>query len=186
MSTFTLPFPEYDIANILQDEFPKKDMFSIAIPLSRQQKFYDLLLVKGDTKKSVTIQVKSSRTYIGKKENEFGFASWLNWFDISENYSDFYFIYMTYPLFDTKTLKTRAKWSRKVLVFNREEMAKILDNVKTKSGTREKFFGFDFSSTTTEICGSRGFSHWSNFEKDFSKNLLEKKIGEIKKCFLEN
>ncbi|MEZ4200803.1 MAG: hypothetical protein R3B69_04485 [Candidatus Paceibacterota bacterium] len=47
MSTFTIPFPEYDIADILQKQFPKKENFSVAIPLSRQQKFYDLLLVKG-------------------------------------------------------------------------------------------------------------------------------------------
>ena len=91
MSTFTIPFPEYDIANILQKEFPKKDNFSVAIPLSRQQKFYDLLLINGESKKSVTIQVKSSRTYLGSEKSEYQYYSWLNYFDIKDNYSDFYF-----------------------------------------------------------------------------------------------
>ena len=69
MSTFTIPFPEYDIADILQRKFPKKENFSVSIPLSRQQKFYDLLLVNGKNKKILTIQVKSSRTFFFESKN---------------------------------------------------------------------------------------------------------------------
>jgi hypothetical protein len=180
MSTFTIPFPEYDIAEILQREFPKKDNFSVAIPLSRQQKFYDLLLVKGASKRSVTIQVKSSRTYLANKKAEHQFFSWLNHFDIKDNYSDFYFIYMTYPLFD-ENFKPQAKWSRKILVFNQKEMVKILDNVKTKAGKPERFFSFGFDANNDRITGQRGFSHLP--KKDYSANLLENKIAEIKKKF---
>ena len=180
MSTFTLPFPEYDIANILQKEFSKKDNFSVAIPTSRQQKFYDLLLVKGGSKRAVTIQVKSSRTYLSDKENEHQFFSWLNHFDIKDNYSDFYFIYMTFPLFD-EHFKPKAKWERKILVFNQKEMVEILDNVKTKGGKQDRFFSFGFDASGEVISGARGISHMP--KRNFAKDLLENKLSEIKKMF---
>ena len=178
MSTFTIPFPEYDIANILQKEFPKKENFSVAIPLSRQQKFYDLLLVNGESKKSVTIQVKSSRTWPGSEKDEYQFYSWLNYFDIKDNYSDFYFVYMTFPVFD-KNLRPGAKWDRKIVVFNQMEMVKLLGSVKTKAGKQERFFSFGFNVADKKIVGARGFSHLN--EQEFSGNLLENKLGEIKK-----
>lgn len=177
MSTFTIPFPEYDIANILQKEFPKKDNFSVAIPLSRQQKFYDLLLVNGATKKSVTIQVKSSRTWPGAKKEAYQFYSWLNYFDIKDNYSDFYFVYMTYPTFD-KNFRPGARWDRKILVFNQQEMVSLLGSVKTKAGKQERFFSFGFNPTDDQIYGARGFGHLD--PQEFSANLLANKIEEIK------
>ncbi len=182
MSTFTIPFPEYDIANTLQKEFPKKDNFSVAIPLSRQQKFYDLLLINGATKKSVTIQVKSSRTWPGqpKKKEGFQFYSWLNYFDVRDNYSDFYFVYMTFPVMD-KNFRPSAKWDRKILVFNQREMVNILSMVKTKAGKQERFFSFAFNVDDGEICGARGFRHLGLGTQEFSKNLLENKLAEIKK-----
>jgi len=182
MSTFTIPFPEYDIADILIKEFHKKDNFSVAIPFSRQQKFYDLLLLNGKTKKHIAIQVKSSRTYIGGEKDEYQYYSWLNHFDIKDNYSDYYFIYMTYPLLDKETFKPRAKWERKILVFNNSEMIEILKNVKTKSGKQEHFFSFAFNVTDNKIDGARGFANMS--KRDFSKNLLEYKLEEIKKSLV--
>lgn len=178
MSTFTIPFPEYDIANILQKEFSKKNNFSVAIPFSRQQKFYDLLLINGESKKSVTIQVKSSRTWPGKEKEEYQFYSWLNYFDIKNNYSDFYLIYMTYPVFD-KNFRPGAKWNRKILVFNQKEMAELLNSVKTKTGKQERFFSFGFNISDNKIYGARGFAHLE--KQEFSKNLLENKLNEIRK-----
>lgn len=180
MSTFSIPFPEYDIADLLQKTFPKKENFSVAIPLSRQQKFYDLLLVKGESKRSVTIQVKSSRTWLANQKSEFQFASWLNYFDIKDNYSDFYFIYMTFPLFD-EHFKPRAKWDRKILVFNQKEMVKLLGSVKTKAGKQEKFFSFSFNGNDDRVVGTRGFQHMR--PQDFSKNLFENKVEEIRRKF---
>lgn len=178
MSAFTIPFPEHDIANILQKDFPKKKNFSVAIPLSRQQKFYDLLLINGETKKSVTIQVKSSRGYLGNKKSEHQYACWLNHFDIKDNYSDFYFIYMTYPVFDSK-FRPGAKWDRKILVFTRKEMTSLLRKVKTKAGKQERFFSFGFNATDQKISGQRGFFHWKN--REFHENLYRNKLPEIQR-----
>jgi len=177
MSTFTIQYPEYHIAKILEKEFSQKENFSVAIPISRQQKFYDLLLINGASKKSVTIQVKSSRTYPGKKNQGHQLDSFLNFFDIKNNYSDFYFVYMTYPLLN-ENFNPRAKWEKKILVFNQMEMAKLLGSVKTKAGKQELFFSFGFNVTDSKIFGSRGFSHLG--EQEFSQNLLDNKLNEIR------
>ncbi len=177
MSTFTIPFPEYDIAIELQKAFPKKNDFSVAIPFSRQQKFYDLLLINGKSKKSVTIQVKSSRTYFRSEKSEYQYGSFLNYFDIKDNYSDFYFVYLPYPLFD-KNFGPRAKWDRKILVFTQKEMVVLLGNVKTKAGKQERFFSFGFNATDGMIYGGRGFKHLDKLE--FSDNLLVNKVDEIR------
>lgn len=178
MSTFTIPFPEYDIADILQKKFLKKDSFSVAVPFSRQQKFYDLVLLNGEKKKSITIQVKSSRTYLGKEKDDHQYYSWLNYFEIKDNYSDFYFIYMTYPSFD-KNFTPRAKWEVKILVFNQKEMVSLLSKVKTKAGKQEHFFSFGFDAQSDNVHGARGFTHLK--KQEFSKNILEKKFTEISK-----
>jgi len=175
---FTIPFPEYDIADRLQKEFLKKHNFSIAIPFSCQQKYYDLLLFNGDTRKSVTIQVKSSRTYVKHLEkSEYNYDSLLGHFDITDNYSDFYFVYMIYPELDDD-FHPRATWERKILVFNKPEMEELLGNVQTKSGKQERFFSFGFNRTGDEIYGVRGFKHRDN--REYTANLLDKKIAEVR------
>ncbi len=62
-SIFTLPYPEYVIASLLQKHLKKKQGYSVQIPLSRQQKGIDLLVYNQKTKKAVSIQVKSSRSW---------------------------------------------------------------------------------------------------------------------------
>ena len=182
MSNFSIPFPEYDIADILQKEFPKKENFSVSIPFSRQQKFYDLLLIKGGIKHYIAIQVKSSRTWHSRGKTEpLEYYSLFNSFDIKENYSDYYFIYMTYPVL-SKAFNPSAKWDKKILVFNYKEMLEILDNVKTVKGTRENRFSFGFNVLSNNtIEGARGFLYFK--DKDFSKYLLDNKLKEIRDSF---
>ncbi|MEK9161547.1 MAG: hypothetical protein AAB822_02210 [Patescibacteria group bacterium] len=179
-----MPFPEYDIANILQKNFPKKKNFSVSIPLSRQQKFYDLLLINCKNKKVLTIQVKSSRTFLyeGKKtknENIFDKYEYNGWFlnlDIKSNYSDYYFFYMPYPVHD-KNFRPRARWDRKILVFNKKEMVNILSKVKTKSGNKGHSFWFLLNSFDNKI----GFSGGSIRFNGLRKHLLENKLKEMKR-----
>jgi hypothetical protein len=179
MSTFTIPYPEYDIALSLQKQFQKKNNFSVAVPFSRQQKYYDLILLNGDNRRSVTIQVKSSRTWIKRSEQiEYQYESLLNYFDIKDNYSDFYFVYMTYPLLNENS-GPGAKWDRKILVFNDTEMGDLLGNVKTKSGKQDRFFSFGFNALNDVIYGARGLKHLN--KKDYSVNLLDNKLDEIRR-----
>lgn len=182
MSTFTIPFPEYDIADILQRKFPKKENFSVSIPLSRQQKFYDLLLVNGKNKKIITIQIKSSRGfYHGSKKtkntnifDKYEYNGWFHYFDIKDNYSDYYFFYITYPILD-KSFRPRARWDRKILVFNRKEMINILNKVKTRLGNKGHFFWFLFNSFDNKIGFFGGHIHSNGLQK----NLLENKLRTI-------
>jgi hypothetical protein len=175
---FTIQFPEYDIADILQKHLPKKDHFSVAIPVSRQQKFYDLLLVNGKSRKSLTIQVKSSRVYLGRESDDYQYYSWHKCFDITDNYSDFYFLYIIYPLIDKKTFRPRAKWRKKILVFSAKEMRTLLRNLKTEKGKPERwFFSFCFNSTSDKIDGGRGFNYAG---KSFSQHLLANQLGNLK------
>jgi len=44
MNYFSIDYPEYHIAGLLQKDFKKQNNFSVNIPMSRQQKHYDLFL----------------------------------------------------------------------------------------------------------------------------------------------
>ena len=188
MSTpiFTLPFPEYDIANILERNFTKKKNFSVSIPLSRQQKFYDLLLINGKKKRVLTIQIKSSRTFLfhssKKRKNEnifdkYEYNGFFPYFDIKNNYSDYYFFHMLYPIHD-KNFRPRARWGRRILVFNKGEMVTILKKVKTKKGKQGKFFWFLLNSLNKKIGFYGGYIEKENM---YQENLLENKLKEMKR-----
>jgi len=61
-SIFTLPYSKYKVAEELQKKLPKKDGYSVLIPISRQQKGFDLMLFNYKTSKHITIQIKASRS----------------------------------------------------------------------------------------------------------------------------
>jgi hypothetical protein len=177
MNTFSIEYPEYHIAGLLQDHFTKTNNYSVSIPLSRQQKYYDLLLFNANNKKCLAIQVKSSRTYFRTettdKQDEYFYYSWLNNFK-PNIYSDFYFIFFSYPLFDTHTFKPKTALGIKVLVFDTKEMLDLLSNIKTtKSGNPDMFFGFGFNMDNERIFGTRGFSN--NPKQEFTSNLFHNK-----------
>lgn len=58
---FTLPWTEFSMANALSKSFKKKDGYSLLVPLSREEKGIDLVLLRKDSNgksKAVTLQVK--------------------------------------------------------------------------------------------------------------------------------
>jgi hypothetical protein len=64
---FTLQWPEFVIAQRLQTLLPRKDGYSVLVPLSRQEKGIDLAVLHRTgtgTSVTTTIQVKASRTYL--------------------------------------------------------------------------------------------------------------------------
>jgi len=110
MNQFSIEYPEYHIAKLLQKEFPKKNNYSVSIPLSRQQKYYDLLLYNTNNRKCLTIQVKSSRTYIKEKspKHRFNYYAWLNNFKKTNPFTDYYFL-LFHIRFLTKTHLVREQ-----------------------------------------------------------------------------
>ena len=188
MNQFSLEYPEYHIANLLQKEFSKTENFSLSIPLSRQQKYFDLLLHNSNNRKSATIQVKSSRTYIHsetkkKKQDDYHYNAWLNNFKTVNSHTDFYFFFISFPLFDSKTFRPKTGFGVKLLVFENSEMKSLFSNIrKTKNGNPDFFFGFGFNINEEKILGTRGFIQTP--KKEFKNNLFEHKIASIKKLIV--
>ncbi len=185
MNKFSVEYPEYHIAGLLQKDFSKGNNFSVSIPLSRQQKYYDLLLHNANNRKCLTVQVKSSRTYVHTETDEkaltaYNYYSWLNNFQTVNSYTDFYFIFISFPLFDSTTFRPKTALGIKILVFDNSEMTSLLSNVKTKKGTTDRFFGFGFNIDDQRIFGTRGFLQ--NPRQEFTNNLYENKMSIIRQA----
>ena len=188
MNKFSIDYPEYHIAGHLQTDFSKTSNYSISIPLSRQQKYYDLLLHNGNNRKCLALQVKSSRTYVNTEINEtnltdYNYYAWLNNFQNTNQFTDFYFIFISYPLFDTMTFRPKAASGVKILVFDNNEMTNLLANIKlTRSGNSDKFFGFGFNMDDNRIWGTRGFNQ--NPRQEFTSNLYKNKVADLRQALV--
>lgn len=185
---FTLPYPEYIVASQLQKLLKKKEGYSVQIPLSRQQKGIDLLVYSSQSRKAASIQVKSSRAYIGKapkrkgKKEKFDNALWFRNFNYEKGIADFYMLFGLYRKSDIinkrldKSKKTRKWWDYKILIFTDKEMGKFLESLLTRRGEKESFFSFGFNDGSDEIFAVRGFRS----PKSRKKDLIGNKIGAIK------
>ena len=185
---FTLPYPEYVVATYLQKLLKKKEGYSVQIPLSRQQKGIDLLVYSLQSRKSASIQVKSSRAYIGKapkrksKKERYNNALWFRTFDYERGIADFYILFGLYPKSDIinkrldKSKKTRKWWDYKILIFKDREMGNFLRSLSTKHGKKEAFFSFGFNNGSKEIFAVRGFKR----PKRCKEYLIENNIASIK------
>jgi len=186
---FTLPYPEYVTASLLQKRLKKKEGYSVQIPLSRQQKGLDLLVYNQKTKKAISIQVKSSRSWQGKpakRKNvqKFQHGSWFHKFDCKKGIADFYAFFILHPMgkFSGKRLdKTKASkkwWGYKVVIFNYKEMRNLLRKIRTKKGKPESFFGFGFNDGSKDIYVTRGLKEPTRYTSHF----FEHKVREIRKA----
>lgn len=188
-SIFTLPYPEYAVASLFQKNFKKGDDYSIQIPLSRQQKGIDLLLYHQKTKRAVSLQIKSSRSWYGRppkrksRKEKFEYYAWFRSFNYQKGLADFYVFFILYPKNDLGSKKLdknrdiKKWWNSKVVIFNDNEIGQLLKEIKTKEGKPEKFFGFGFNEKSDDIVLTRGLGEHVSFKE----NLFENKIKEIKK-----
>lgn len=176
---FTLPYSEYEVINQLQTKFKKKDGFSFCIPTSRQQKGIDFVIYNNKTKKVLSVQVKSSRSYEKQDVLKYKHNFWFNNFNYEPNVADYFILFCLYPVYTSdKNIKSKlAFWKSVMLCFSDKEMGKFLGNVKTKKEQkRDSHFGISFNETD-KVFGERGFEKGS----EFSEYLLENKLQEIKK-----
>jgi hypothetical protein len=178
---FTLPWTEFAIAQLLTNHFTKKAGYSLLVPISREEKGIDLVLLKKGANRNdhkvATIQVKASRTYTGQppkrsSTKRYKYHTWFNKFDVSE-FADFYVLvghYVETPAHgSSKTQKT--EWYKDCsLVFTNAEMQNFISSLKTRAGKPEGKFGFGFDSKN-EIIQTRGDQHRT--EKNFTTFLLE-------------
>lgn len=180
---FTLPYPEYAIIDEIKKYF--KEGYSVLIPSSRQQKGYDLAIYNQKSKKCITIQVKSSRTYPGSapkrktKRERFKYSTWFNGFEPRRGYADYYILFGLY----TKELKNKKldksrkirKWySNILLLFDEKEMIDFLKKLRTRKRKRESKFGFGFNFPE-KVYLTRGDVE----DRDMSKFLFGQRINKI-------
>lgn len=85
---YTIPYPEFCVAQQLSRLLPTKRGYSLFAPLSRQEPGVDLVLVRRARSgaKVATIQVKGSRTYSRPKatsrtKRPFRYHTWFNTFE---------------------------------------------------------------------------------------------------------
>jgi hypothetical protein len=179
---FSLPYSEFSVIESLSKHLKKNEGFSVFVPVSRQQKGIDFLILNTRNAKVATFQVKSSRVYPAKEKNKYGFEyyMWLNNFagKYEKGTADFYAIYGLYPLYDEKKgISSGSKlWKDIILCYPEKDMFAFLSNVKTKKGTPDKFFGYGFNGKG-EISVDRGLEE----KVDASEYLLSNRIGEIKR-----
>jgi hypothetical protein len=184
---FTLQWPEYAVMNKLADIFKKED-YAVFVPVSRQQKGIDLLLFNAKNHKSLTIQVKSSRTYLMGKEREdqgLGYAIWLKNFadKIAGAGADYYVIYGLYPRKNSKGVPAES-WDDLFLCYSEAEMLTVLKRVRQKKDRQkpDKFFGFEFNDKGSIVTGRGILTETGTLaHEDASVYILNKKAAEMKK-----
>lgn len=181
---FTLQWPEFVLAQRLQKALPKKEGYSLMVPLSRQEKGIDLAILKklGGQHKTVTLQIKASRTYSGtppKREStkRFQFYTWFPRFDVPAE-ADFILLFGMYAPDTGRTKPVGATWYQNcTLLFRRDEMAAFMKSCLTVGGQPDKMFGFGFDEPK-QIFLTRGDQ--KRGLKDYSEYLLDARIGLLK------
>lgn len=181
---FTLQWPEFVLAQRLQQMLPKMDGFSVLIPLSRQEKGIDLAILKKSSgaHRTVTLQVKASRSYSHsppKRETTKRFLhyTWFNRFDVPKD-ADFILLFGMYAPDTGRTRRVNAKWYRDcTLLFTREEMTAFMLSCLTVGGMPDKMFGFGFDEPT-QVFLTRG-DQQRNL-KDLSAHLLDARIDLLR------
>jgi hypothetical protein len=188
---FTLPWPEFVIAEKLQELLRKKlkpnEEISILIPLSRQEKGIDLAILKtapSNMSSATTIQVKASRTYPPKenqRKNIFQYTTWFNSFRVPER-ADFIILVGMYSEYLDSPGKGAIKRYRYCsLLFTIQEMAQFFEECKLrKSEKQDRKFSFGFDADLKSIILTRGDSVKGR-QKDFAGFLLEKRLDDIKR-----
>ncbi len=180
---FSLPYSEYATILQLQKHLTRKKGYAIFVPTSRQQKGIDFLIQNTRTKKVLTVQVKSSRSWvhtdpvIAEQKKEYLYNFWFA--NFMKNYTpalaDIYILFGLYPVYHpSKNIKSKGQfWKSLVLVFTDEEMGGILKQIKTKrTGNPDRFFYIAFTTTSDVVC-TRGFSSPSNL----APHVLERRIS---------
>lgn len=184
----SLPYSEYESIIQIQRHFKKKDGFSVWVPVSRQQKGIDFIILNSANGKVLRCQVKGSRPYVRSssdksKHDAFNYTFWFsNFYDRYERgVADVYILFGLYPVYGvTKNIKSRsAFWSSFVFAFTDEEMGRLLDSIRTKGGQkRDKFFYVSFNDPSEAII-TRG----RNDRPNISHHLLGNRVLELLKRF---
>lgn len=183
---FTLQWPEFLLANQLQKLLPKSQGYSVLVPLSRQEKGFDLAIIKkhpGGKSRVATIQIKASRAYVQaapKKEltRRHRFHTWFNRFKVAQE-AEFFLLFGLYAPEAGRTKRAGLKWYKDcTLLFTQEEMKQFMSSCRTRAGRPDRMFGFGFDDER-KVVQTRGDK--DRQFKDYTTFLLSKRISLLKK-----
>lgn len=183
-AVFSLPYPEYVVAEDISRRLSKSKGYAVCIPLSRQQKGMDLLVHNLQTSRSATVQVKSSRAYPGRPrrtdppDGPFDYYLWFNAFDPTEAPADFYAFVGVFPrksLLQHSLGRKRAPrswWSHIVMLLPHPEVLRLMRTICRK---RDRFFYIGFDMDMRRVALARATIHprpWEHY-------LLETSIAQL-------
>jgi hypothetical protein len=139
-----------------------KDICSIHVPVSRQQKGFDFIAFReaySSCERLIkTVQVKGSRAYYaeGKGSDRFKYTLSFNRFEIPES-SDLFMFIGLFPDYNHGVRVDKAEWKPVVLMFTYTELKSFFSTLKTKKGTDETRFyvSFDGPDNLTLTRGSQ-------------------------------
>ena len=127
--------------------------------------------------RAASIQVKFSRTYDQPQSRRHKFETWFNNFTAPEQ-ADFFALLSLYPTNEGSHHGGPSSWwTPLILLFTYKEMCDFLASVKTVSGTRDKTFGFGFS-TPERVVQVRGDQQRQ--ARDFTDHLLKYRVQMVR------
>ena len=182
---FTLQWPEFLLANRLQKLLPKSQGYSVLIPVSRQEKGFDIAVVRklsNDRSRVITIQIKASRVYLQQapkrtSTKRFQFHTWFNRFDVPKE-ADYFLLLGLYAPDAGMTKRIGMQWYRDcTLLFTQHEMKKFMVSCLTRAGKQDRMFGFGFDDER-KVVQTRGDQ--DRQLKDFTQFQLSKRIALLK------
>lgn len=181
---YTIPYPEFCVAQQLSKLLPAKQGYSLFAPLSRQERGVDLVIVRRARSgaKVATIQVKGSRTYSRPKatartKRPFRYYTWFNTFECPRE-ADFFCLVALYPAVDAAMKRELGSWwAPQALLFSQIEMRSFLRTVQTVAGHADKMFGFGFD-TPDRVFQVRGDPK-RRFD-EFSEYVLGKRVAKLR------
>lgn len=181
---FTIQWPEFVLAERLRQLFPKSRGYSILIPLSRQEKDIDLVVLRKAERggaRAITLQVKASRTYMPEppkkaETQRYRYYTWFNRFEVPAT-ADFFLLYGLYAPEPHKTKHTKGWYRDCTLMFTQLEMSDFMSSCIAKSGAPDKMFGFGFDdeSAIVQTRGNKGE------KKDFTAFLFANRTELLEK-----
>jgi len=181
-SVFTLPFPEYIVADEIGNHLHRGKGYAVCIPLSRQQKGMDLLVFDVKSRKSISIQVKSSRAYVGrpkKTDPPDGPFDYYLWFraigksDINADYYAFVGIFPKKAIINYSLGRKRSPknwWSHIILLIPRSDVIKIMNKVKRNS---DRFFDIGFDSDLKRVALTRVTKRAQSIDQYLIENSIK-------------
>lgn len=182
---FTLQWPEFLLANRLQKLLPKSQGYSVLIPVSRQEKGFDIAVIRNrpnGTSRVATIQIKASRAYAQKPPKRTSikrhrFETWFTRFKVPKE-ADYFLLFGLFAPEAGRTKKVGTHWYRDcTLLFTQEEMKKFMAKCLTRGGKPDRMFGFGFDDER-KVVQTRGDK--DRRFKDFTRFLLSKRISLLK------